>query len=420
MLEKIRYRLVYNRKKKLNKQGEALVQVEASQLGRRVYFSTRIYLKPECWDKNTSRVCNHPLACELNAMLYDFIVSMQRVEIDRWKNCQECSVVILKEVITGKRKDTSDFLVFAEHAVSNSDRAESTKENIRTTIKALRSFRMHILFTELTYPFLKDFESYLRNTGNSSNTVCKHMRQLRTLVNEAINYGYISQNKYPFRKYKIKKENPVKAHLSWEDISSIENMTISDYKTAKIRDAFLFCCYTGIRFSDFVSMREENIEVTRGETWVRFRAKKTGTDVSIPIFMLFGGKGVDILSSYTIGEFTSIGNNADVNRRLAEIVKSAGITKRVTFHTARHTCATLLISQGVPITTVQKILGHSSVKTTQIYSDVSGDTIVKDLQNTFVNINGYSAELMQNRILETVDHNDDTIPLHQKNNTHLC
>ena len=84
-MEKIRYRLVYNRKKQLNKQGTALVQVEASLNQRKVYFKTNIYLRPENWDKNTAQVCNHPQATDLNAMLYEFILHLQAIEISFWK-----------------------------------------------------------------------------------------------------------------------------------------------------------------------------------------------------------------------------------------------------------------------------------------------------------------------------------------------
>ena len=75
-MDKIRYRLVYNRKKKLNKQGTALVQVECSLNGRKIYLTTNVYLRPECWDKEVSQVCNHPQALDLNAMLYEYILKL--------------------------------------------------------------------------------------------------------------------------------------------------------------------------------------------------------------------------------------------------------------------------------------------------------------------------------------------------------
>ena len=112
------------------------------------------------------------------------------------------------------------------------------------------------------------------------------------------------------------------------------------------------------------------------------QTEKTGYDLKIPLHLVFEGKALDILSRYsTIAEFARIGCNADTNRHLATLQQLAKIKTRTTFHTARHTCATLLCHQGVPITTVQKILGHTKLTTTQLYSEVMADTIVRDLSN---------------------------------------
>ena len=112
------------------------------------------------------------------------------------------------------------------------------------------------------------------------------------------------------------------------------------------------------------------------------QTEKTGYDLKIPLYLVFGGKALDILSRYpSINEFTRIGCNADTNRHLSTLQQLAKIKTRITFHTARHTCATLLGHQGVPITTVQKILGHTKLTTTQLYSEVMADTIVRDLSN---------------------------------------
>ena len=103
--------------------------------------------------------------------------------------------------------------------------------------------------------------------------------------------------------------------------------------------------------------------------WLQFKSIKTGVELRLPLYLLFGGKALDVLSRYRdLASFTHIPRNAEVNRELSKLTKMAGIRKHVTFHTARHTYATLLVHQGVAITTVQKLLGHTSVKTTEIYS----------------------------------------------------
>lgn len=379
-MDKIKYRLVYNRKKQLNKQGTALVQVEASLNQRKVYFKTNIYLRPEHWDKRTAQVIVHPQANDLNAMLFEFVLHLQGVELALWKRGVPATLSLLKDAMKKNRPVNVTFPVFAKEYVTHSDRRESTKENLYTTITVLQEFRPGLDFKDITYTFLKDFEVYLREKGNGINTVAKHLRQLRTLVNEAINQGYIHADAYPFRKFKIKQEKGRHEFLTPDELRKLENLEISDKKLRHVLDAFLFCCYVGLRFSDFCQLKQSNFIKVNGKKWLHFKSIKTGIELRLPLHLLFEGKALTILDRYSIAEFASLGSNSEVNKALSVIVGMARIKKHVTYHTARHTCATLLIHQGVPITTVQKLLGHTSVKTTEIYSEILSSTILRDLK----------------------------------------
>lgn len=379
-MDKIKYRLVYNRKKQLNKQGTALVQVEASLNQRKVYFKTNIYLKPEHWDKWTSQVIVHPQANDLNAMLFEFVLHLQGVELALWKRGVPATLSLLKDAMKKNRPVNVTFPVFAKEYVTHSDRRESTKENLYTTITVLQEFRPGLDFKDITYTFLKDFEVYLREKGNGINTVAKHLRQLRTLVNEAINQGYIHADAYPFRKFKIKQEKGRHEFLTPDELKKLENLEVSDRKLRHVLDAFLFCCYVGLRFSDFCQLKQSNFIKVNGKKWLHFKSIKTGIELRLPLHLLFEGNALAILDKYNIAEFASLGSNSEVNKCLAQITMIARIKKHITYHTARHTCATLLIHQGVPITTVQRLLGHTSVKTTEIYSEILSSTIVKDLR----------------------------------------
>lgn len=379
-MDKIKYRLVYNRKKQLNKQGTALVQVEASLNQRKVYFKTNIYLKPEHWDKRTSQVIVHPQANDLNAMLFEFVLHLQGVELALWKRGVPATLSLLKDAMKKNRPVNVTFPVFAKEYVTHSDRRESTKENLYTTITVLQEFRPGLDFKDITYTFLKDFEVYLREKGNGINTVAKHLRQLRTLVNEAINQGYIHADAYPFRKFKIKQEKGRHEFLTPDELKKLENLEVSDRKLRHVLDAFLFCCYVGLRYSDFCQLTPANFIRVNGKRWLHFKSIKTGIELRLPLHLLFEGKALAILDKYNIAEFASLGSNSEVNKCLAQITMMARIKKHITYHTARHTCATLLIHQGVPITTVQRLLGHTSVKTTEIYSEILSSTILRDLK----------------------------------------
>ena len=379
-MDKIKYRLVYNRKKQLNKQGTALVQVEALLNQRKVYFRTNLYLKPEHWNSRNAQVDNHPQAHDLNSMLFEFVLHLQAIELSLWKRGIPVTLSLLKDAIKKDKPVNVTFPVFARTYIQESDRKRSTKENLLTTITVLQEFRPGLDFKDITYTFLRDFEVHLKEKGNSVNTVAKHMRQLRTLVNEAINQGYIPSDAYPFRKYKIKQAKGRKEFLTPDELKRLENLDV-DKKLRHVLDAFLFCCYTGLRYSDFCQLTPENIIRVNGKRWLYFKSVKTDVEIRLPLHLLFEGKALAVLERYDIvTDFAKIGPNSEANKYLAQLAAFARIRKHITYHTARHTCATLLVHQGVPITTVQKLLGHASVRTTEVYSEVLSNTIIRDLK----------------------------------------
>ena len=379
-MDKIKYRLVYNRKKQLNKQGTALVQVEALLNQRKVYFRTNLYLKPEHWNSRNAQVDNHPQAHDLNSMLFEFVLHLQAIELSLWKRGIPVTLSLLKDAIKKDKPVNVTFPVFAKIYVQESDRKRSTKENLMTTITVLQEFRPGLDFKDITYTFLKEFEVHLKEKGNSVNTIAKHLRQLRTLVNEAINQGYIPSDAYPFRKYKIKQEKGRKEFLTPDELKRLENLDV-DKKLRHVLDAFLFCCYTGLRYSDFCQLTPENIIRVNGKRWLYFKSVKTDVEIRLPLHLLFEGKALAVLERYDIvTDFAKIGPNSEANKYLVQLAALARIRKHITYHTARHTCATLLVHQGVPITTVQKLLGHTSVRTTEVYSEVLSNTIIRDLK----------------------------------------
>lgn len=381
-MEKIKYRLVYNRQNKLNRQGTALVQAEAYLNERKVYIRTNVYLRAHEWDKRTGQVVNHPQEHALNAYLYDFIIHLQTIELGFWKRGRQCTLAMLKaEHFKGHETTDVGFIKFAERAISESDRRQSTKENMRTTLKVLCEFRRGLDFKDLTCAFVKEFENFLKQKGKAVNTIAKHLRQLRTLVNEAINEGYMAQEDYPFRKIKIHKEQGRHTTLLPHELRRLERLELDNQTQQRTLDGFLFCVYSGLRFSDFKALKSGNIITIRGQRWLSLVMQKTDIEIRSPLHLMFEGKGLDLIDKYgTVEQLAKITCNSDANRTLQAIAEKAKIKKHVTWHSARHTCATILIHDGVPITTVQKLLGHTSLRTTQIYTKVFSDTIIKDLK----------------------------------------
>lgn len=383
-MEKIIYNLVFNRKKSLNKRGMALIQVEAYLKRKKKYFSTKIYLKPDQWDARRRTVKNHPNAEGLNHMLYEYMSEIEKKELTLWQQGKSISLDILKNSLVSPQEDESSFLIFYRKEVEASSLKESTKRNHLSTLELLREYKKEVSFCDLTFEFVSSFDNYLQAKGYHTNTIAKHMKHLKRHINVAINKEYMEIQKYAFRKYKIKSVENSHTHLSPEELDQIEHLQLVDkqLKLQKTLDAFLFCCYAGLRYSDFISLTSENIVKMHQETWLIYRSVKTQTEVRLPLYLLFEGKGIGILKKYEadIAELFHLRDNSNVNKELIVLSKLAGVNKRVSFHTARHTNATLLIYSGVNITTVQKLLGHKSVKTTQVYTNVMDMTIIRDLE----------------------------------------
>lgn len=380
---KIIYSLVYNRKKCLNKKGMALVQVEAYLDRRKKYFSTKVYLKPEQWDAKKLIVKNHPNSDALNRLLYEFVAMIEKKELELWQQGKRISLELLKDTLSA-REDNTSFILFFKQEVINSSLKESTKRNHLSTLTLLQEFKKDVSFAELTFEFISSFEYFLQLKGYHTNTIAKHMKHLKRHVNIAINKEYIEIQKYAFRKYKIKTVDNKHTHLVPEELESMEKLCLTGRyaKYQKTLDAFLFCCYAGMRYSDFINLSPDNIVDIHHETWLIYKSVKTGTEVRLPLYLLFGGKGLLILAKYrnNLHEFFHLRDNSNVNKELIVITRLAGLSKKISFHTARHTNATLLIYNGVNITTVQKLLGHKSVKTTQVYTNIMDMTIVHDLE----------------------------------------
>ena len=382
-MKKVKYRLVYNRKKLLNSKGYALIQVEASLGKNKMYFGTRIYVRPEEWDQRKSCIVNHPNARDLNLWLYGFIIELEKLELSMWKKGITPTLAQIKDFFENKHKQECTFKEFCMATIENSHRKKSTQYNLLGTVRIINVFRPSHTWEDLTHAFLKDFEHWMRQKCYAINTIGKHLRNLRTLINEAIAAGHLAAEANPFNQYVIKREKSLHRFLKPEELTRMENIQLEG-RLAHIRDSFLFCCYTGLRFSDFVRLESRHIIMQNGEPWLKMKTKKTGTEIQIPLFLIFGGKALKILNQYaSIEYFAKVGKNSYVNQRLSELQQILHINTRITFHTARHTCATLLCHQGIPITTVQKILGHSNITTTQVYSEVMAETIVRDLSKGF-------------------------------------
>ena len=286
-----------------------------------------------------------------------------------------------------KRKNTDSFICFMQREIPNCHLKVSTLKNHYSTLKLLEQYKPNLSFEEIIFDFLCDFESYLLKLGYHRNTIAKHMKHLKRYLNLAINKDLFALDRYPFRKYRLKYVETQKGHLTPEELERLELLAPILRRTSRrVIDMFLFCCYTGLRFSDAVMVKSNDFQLVDEDLWLIYTAIKTDVNIRLPLPLLFEGKAIVIYEQYRKMGFNtlfgiSILANSYVNRLLKQIARLAGIDKKLSFHVARHTNATLLLYRGANITTVQKLLGHKSVKTTEIYSNIMDMTLIRDLKN---------------------------------------
>lgn len=372
---KIRFRIVFNKSGQFNKSGESLVEIECRQGRKRKYFSTKIYLKQEQF-KNGYAV-NHPLSDEYNYYLYKLKIEYEKIELDYIRQGVYINLDMLKNAIKEHSAPSSKLIDFGEEAVKNSSRREHTKDSYKTLFNNIQKFKKDVLLSEIDYNFIVKYNNWLKEQGIMHNTIVGRLRGLKAILNEAKRRKLILEN--PFDNFKIPAMTNKKGYLTKEEINKLENIELTA-KENNIRNGFLFSVYTGLRFSDVSTLKSENIQ----NGWLKKKMVKTESNVEIPIDTVFDGKSIKLLEQYkSVESFSkSIGKNGQANKILKDVIKKAGITKNVTWHTSRHTFATIMLEDGVPVTTVQKMLGHSKLSTTMIYSEINENTIRKDIKKT--------------------------------------
>jgi site-specific recombinase XerD len=381
-MEKISFRFVYNRKHQLNRQGMALLQIEAYCRGQKVYFTTHIYLRPVQWDNHRSRIRRHPNAVMLNLQVRKQMAELEEKEITLRLAGQAVTPASLKHML--HTAASVPFFTFVEQTVKKVSRRASTCRNRLSTLHVLQRFRPTTDWAMLDHAYVDDLVHYLRGAGCRTSTIGKHLKHLRLFLNLAIRRGYLQEERSPFRTYSIPSTQHVPVYLTLNELTRLETLYAEGCPPIHLPalEAYLFCCYTGLRYSDFISLSASCFVYDDSITWLQYTSIKTETAVKLPLDHLFEGKALQIYWSHSScpEELFRLKSNKDVNQHLVSIAELAHISKHLTFHTARHTFATLLIYKGASILTVQKLLGHHRITTTEHYGEVLPQSIINDLK----------------------------------------
>ena len=247
-----------------------------------------------------------------------------------------------------------------------------------------------ISLEEVTPKFLSSFDNYLRVEYNMANNHAMKIRQkLRTIYKVAIDNGWVSKN--PFSTVKIHFEPVERDVLTKSELTALIQTDMIFDRLEKMRDVFVFACFTGLAHCDVAGLTKENIITDEaGQVWLKTHRQKTSEMVDIPLLeipqlIIKKYQGMKELNGKLLPTLT----NSCSNFYLKEVAVRCGINKTLTFHMARHTFATTVtLSNGVPIESVAKMLGHRNIRTTQIYAKVIKDKLAEDMNNLATRICG--------------------------------
>ncbi len=269
------------------------------------------------------------------------------------------------------------------------DFSAGTLERYKTSLEHTRSYLRFkynvpdIDIRDLNYEFIAQYEFWLKSVRSCNhNTAIKYLANFRKIVNRCLRNGWLPAD--PFVGFKMGKKEVVREILTEAELQAIATKQFGTDRLNQVRDIFLFCCYCGLSYADVKKLKKSEIAIgVDGEKWIFTSRQKTETPSRIPLLPT----SLEIVERYALhpqcvneDRILPVLSNQKMNAYLKEIVDICNIPKKLTFHIARHTFATTVtLSNGVPIETVSKMLGHMNLRTTQLYAKVLDRKVSDDM-----------------------------------------
>jgi len=386
------------KKEKINNAGEVPLYIRIIKDRKAKFVSLGIRVLPKDWNDSQSRVKkSHPNSQRLNNYIAHKIAEAEGVALEMETNSKYVSPKSIKQNIMGTSPDS--FIKYFERYIEalKKNGKTGTHDKAKAVYSKLCTYlgNKDLAFDEVTVTFLKNYDTYLSDKlGNSINTIHSNIKIFRKLINDAISEDLFPPEKNPFLKYKLKTEKTVKEFLTEEEIARIEKLKLEKNSMRNHhRNIYIFATYAGgLRISDILQLKWSDYDGER----VLITTQKTNNTVSIKLPQ----KAKEIIEEYIEDDsnkehyifpflrndieysnaalFKAISSHtAYTNTDLKKIAKMAEIDKKIHFHTSRHTFATRALKKGMRIEYVSKLLGHSSIKTTQVYAKI----VNKDLDD---------------------------------------
>ena len=374
-----------------NKQGKSPLMIRIFLNGEMLNLgSSGLCVDKKLWNNATGRMKGRTAEVLNTNSQLDIISSSLQAIFKKHEEDPDLTLDKIKSIYLGKETPKTTFLeIFDKYlddikALVGAGKTQATYTKYSTTKKHFVKFldmkygRKDILPRELNHMMVHDFDIYLRTTAMlKPNSATKTLKFFKTVVILAQKSGVLTHD--PFINHHFHLEHVDRGFLTDEEIRLIMQKEFPTARLEQVRDIFIFSCFCGLAYIDVANLTEDNIVELDGKKWIMTRRKKTNIpsnilllDIPLKIVEKYRGKTKD-------NRLLPVLSNQKMNAYLKEIADVCGVRKTLTYHLARHTFATMTLSKGVPIESVSKMLGHTNIKTTQIYARITNKKIELDM-----------------------------------------
>ena len=380
----------------IDKNGYAPIYARITVNGKRSEFSIRRKVQLTRWNSDAGKIRGTtPDVRELNKYLLSIELKINKIQ----EQLSEKNILItsekIKNIYLGKNSNQKMLLaIFQEHndkvnELVGKDFSAGTAERYKTAMKHVTDYILKeyqvkdIPVREVDLKFITGFEYYLKTTRNCAhNSAIKYVTNLKKIIRIAYANDWISKD--PFIHWKAKLKIVDREFLTSEDIQKIVEKDFSTDRLNQVKDIFIFSCFTGLAYADVKKLTKNDIVIgIDGQNWIKTKRTKTDTRSNIPILSIPQA----IIDKYKVYQesldtelLLPVLSNQKMNAYLKEIADLCEINKNLTFHLARHTFATTVtLTNGVPIESVSKMLGHKSLRTTQHYAKIIDKKVSEDM-----------------------------------------
>jgi site-specific recombinase XerD len=388
---------IYAKTTKANAAGKLPIYFRLTVDGQRFEFSSKKFIEKSKWSSELSKMKgSSEQARTINSYLDLMKSKVFDIQMGLIHKNEELSMENFKSRILGThQRERMIIPIYQNHndkieELIGNGYAYGTLERFKISLKHLQEFILwkynvsDISINKIDYAFVTEFEFYLRSVKKcNNNTAVKYVRNFRKIIKICLDNDWLDKN--PCSRYEGKMKEVERDFLTEEELSRIYNKRFSSERLTLVKDIFIFSCYTGLAYVDVKGLKKDHIGIgIDGEKWIFKNRQKTDTKSKIPVLPI----AAEIIKKYEnhprcLNDDTilPILTNQKMNGYLKEVGDLCDISKEITFHMARHTFATsVTLTNGVPIETVSKMLGHKNIQTTQHYAKILDKKVSEDMK----------------------------------------